>query len=219
MTTTIEKLNKIFHEAVATPSIVTNTGEYRIDEKNPLDHFINYSGILTRLIQEAGTVTAHYASDLFISWESFLEAAEEKMKSLDNFDVTTYFGFRECGVDGPVYIETKISSPEIYGSPYASIFRLHISAKYIVNDIGEKSYDVSLALTQVHRKEISSPIFSGVCNDGNIITGILLSDDTHKTYLLPKKDFYARDIQYAEKDVELSLMRLYEVNPGTLRRA
>ncbi len=33
MTTTIEKLNKIFHEAVATPSIVTNTGEYRIDEK------------------------------------------------------------------------------------------------------------------------------------------------------------------------------------------
>lgn len=216
--TTIKRLNTTFPKSLGITSAVRNSGEYQTDKRNPLDHFINYSSILTRLIQEAGTVTANYASDLFISWEGFLKEAEERMDSQNDFEITTFFGFRENGVDGPEYISIKLSSPEIYGSPYISIYRLNMSANFSIDDRGEKRYDVSLALTQVYREEIYAPIYTGTNKNGSVIKGYLLYDPAG-AYLLPHESFIRRTKKDSYSGAELSEMKLYSVNPGTIRRA
>lgn len=87
---------------------------------------INYSDILSRLIVEAGTVCKHYASDLFISWDSLL-------KDLSNVqgrfaEINRFFGFRENGVDNGENIDAVLSSPETYGkNPYKSIFKITVT--------------------------------------------------------------------------------------------
>ncbi len=217
-TATIEELKVKFPKSLGITSAVSNSGEYTPDKRNPLDHFINYSGVLTKLIQEAGTVTANYASDLFISWEGLLKEAEKRMDSQNDFEITTFFGFRENGVDGPEYISIKLSSPEIYGSPYISIFRLNMSANFSIDDKGEKRYDVSLALTQVYRREIYAPIYTGTNKNGSEITGYLLYDASG-AYLLPRESFARRTKKDSYSGAELSEMKLYSVDPGTIRRA
>ena len=57
---------------------------------------INYSSILTQLIQYAGRYTESYASDLFIIWKFCVD------KKLEDPELKSYsllFGFREGGVD------------------------------------------------------------------------------------------------------------------------
>ena len=63
---------------------------------------INYSSILTRLIQEAGRWCEYYASDLFILWKYNID------KKLDDGTMDTeqfVFGFREDGVDHKEWYE------------------------------------------------------------------------------------------------------------------
>lgn len=88
---------------------------------------INTSGILTRLIQEAGRFCENYASDLFIDWES----VENRIKSDDKIFMSTFlFGFRQNGVDHSTFILSRYnggmySNPE---SEYRSMWRLDIEA-------------------------------------------------------------------------------------------
>lgn len=56
---------------------------------------LNYSDILTNLIQLAGRFVEHYASDLFILWDSF----DPKKQPEYYIGETKLFGFRESGVD------------------------------------------------------------------------------------------------------------------------
>ena len=65
---------------------------------------INYSDILTELIQYAGRYCEHYASDLFIIWKY---CVEDKLKDrdLESFSIT--FGFREFGVDQDISTDTE----------------------------------------------------------------------------------------------------------------
>lgn len=63
---------------------------------------INYSSILTRLIQEAGRWCEHYASDLFIMWKYGID------EKLDNGSINTanlVFGFRDDGIDHKEWYE------------------------------------------------------------------------------------------------------------------
>lgn len=57
---------------------------------------LNYSDILTTLIQYAGRYTERYASDLFIIWKY---CVEEKLSDPNLESYTITFGFREGGVD------------------------------------------------------------------------------------------------------------------------
>lgn len=71
---------------------------------NPLEGKweINYSSILTKLIQEAGRWCEHYASDLFIIWKYNID------KKLDDGTMDTerfVFGFRKDGVDHKEWYE------------------------------------------------------------------------------------------------------------------
>lgn len=60
---------------------------------------INYSDILTKLIQYAGKYCEHYASDLFIIWKYNIE---DKLKDRNLESFTLRLGFRESGVDDEV---------------------------------------------------------------------------------------------------------------------
>lgn len=60
---------------------------------------LNYSDILTKLIQYAGRYCESYASDLFIIWNY---CVERKLKNPDLESFTLKFGFREMGVDEEV---------------------------------------------------------------------------------------------------------------------
>ncbi len=74
---------------------------------------INYSDILTFLIQKAGTICKYHASDLFISWSSL----ENKMKQDgEEYAGGKYlFGFRESGVDHDNYVLSRLNNYGVEG--------------------------------------------------------------------------------------------------------
>lgn len=80
---------------------ITETGYYDSLESK---WEINYSFILTRLIQEAGRWCEHYASDLFILWEYNVK------QKLDNGTLETgtfVFAMRDSGVDHKEMYENR----------------------------------------------------------------------------------------------------------------
>lgn len=87
---------------------------------------INYSSILTRLIQEAGRFCEYFASDLFIDWGGVLQWMEE---AEDNSESVFLFGFRQNGVDGNSFVLSRYNNG-CYRYPekeYRSMWRLEIS--------------------------------------------------------------------------------------------
>lgn len=93
--------------------VITASGRYRHDE-------INYSSILTKLIQEAGRWCESYASDLFIDWGAVI-------KSLENCENKSFlFGFKKHGVDYDKFIFSYFEkNGGVYY--YRSIYRLDIT--------------------------------------------------------------------------------------------
>lgn len=79
---------------------------------------INYSSILTRLIQEAGRWCKNYASDLFITWSLIADAINEA--TIEN---NTYiFAFRQDGVDNKAFYKNC----EKYYDYYRAVWELTI---------------------------------------------------------------------------------------------
>lgn len=68
---------------------------------------INYSDILTKLIQYADRYCERYASDLFIIWKYNVE---NKLKDRNLESFTLRFGFRESGVDHEVSNDSEKTS-------------------------------------------------------------------------------------------------------------
>ena len=99
---------------------------------------INYSSILTRLIQEAGRICEFYASDLFIEWRSIVEALEDGTIETGSY----LFGFRDSGVDEAKsvlywYNETT------HGREYSSaIWKLDVNVELV--EPGRKSVNMKL---------------------------------------------------------------------------
>ena len=88
---------------------------------------INYTGILSRLIQEAGRFCEYFASDLFIDWESvvdYIEHAEPGQKE------TFLFGFRQSGVDHKAFVLSRYeNNGHNAQNAYRSLWRLDIETK------------------------------------------------------------------------------------------
>lgn len=66
---------------------------------------INYSSILTRLIQVAGHICSRYASDLFIDWIGIDKSLKDRAYEGGRY----LFGFRENGVDHAAYVLGRIN--------------------------------------------------------------------------------------------------------------
>ena len=86
---------------------------------------INYSSILTALIQEAGRLCENFASDLFIDWEAVLRFID----SPDSESKTFLFGFRKDGVDHDSFIFSRYSNSMHGEYYYRSLWRLDIVTK------------------------------------------------------------------------------------------
>ena len=86
------------------------------------DNSINYSSILTRLIQEAGRWCERFASDLFIDWNH----AWSKITSLspDSDNLSFLFGFREAGVDHTEWVLARHNESRCPHYEYRKIYRL-----------------------------------------------------------------------------------------------
>lgn len=82
----------------------SNTYFYGISKEGKFS--INYSSILTFLIQVAGRICKHYASDLFITWNSL----EEKLKDVEYSGGKILFGFREMGVDSNTFVLSRLNN-------------------------------------------------------------------------------------------------------------
>jgi len=85
---------------------------------------INYSSILTQLIQEAGRYCERFASDLFIDWSSvvdWIDSAENGMEE------TFLFGFRQNGVDHKEYVLSRYENEKDRARyNYRSLWRLDV---------------------------------------------------------------------------------------------
>lgn len=86
---------------------------------------VNYSDILTRLIQEAGRYCEHYASDLFIDWEAVTDFIRDAQVGDRK---TLLFGFRQMGVDHDSFIFSRFNQYDYYAKhEYRSLWRLDIA--------------------------------------------------------------------------------------------
>ena len=75
-----------------------------ISEEGKFD--INYSSILSFLIQKAGGICKHYASDLFITWNYI----HDKLEDLHYKGEKILFGFREMGVDSNGFVLSRCNN-------------------------------------------------------------------------------------------------------------
>lgn len=91
---------------------------------------INYSSILTRLIQSAGRFCKNYASDLFIDWMNIEKRLTEENLYTDG--VYEYlFGMRKQGVDHASYILSNVNNGRYISDYYSEMFKLTVK---VVND-------------------------------------------------------------------------------------
>ena len=90
-----------------------------ISEEGKFD--INYSSILSFLIQRAGGICRHYSSDLFITWCYIYD----KLKDLHYKGDKILFGFREMGVDSNAFVLSRCNNYEINGM-YNKIKELYV---------------------------------------------------------------------------------------------
>lgn len=98
---------------------------YRTDiiEAYGRDFDINYSSILTRLIQECGRLCESYASDLFITWDGVVQKLKEKTMETS----THLFGIREMGVDHNEFVLSRYNNNGCYAKhEYRKIYRLDV---------------------------------------------------------------------------------------------
>lgn len=72
---------------------------------------INYSSILTKLIQEAGRWCEYYASDLFIGWKYNIE---NKLEDGTIESGRYVFAIRDSGVDGKEWYENHKDEHNYY---------------------------------------------------------------------------------------------------------
>lgn len=87
------------------------------------DFKINYSSILTKLIQECGRLCESYASDLFVDWNII----DEKLRAKTMETSTHLFGIREMGVDHNEFILNRYNNNGCYAKyEYRKIYRLDI---------------------------------------------------------------------------------------------
>ena len=87
------------------------------------DFDINYSSILTKLIQECGRLCESYASDLFIDWYGIIRKLKER-----TMETSTYlFGIREDGVDHNTFVLSRYNNNGFQAKhEYRKIYRLDI---------------------------------------------------------------------------------------------
>ena len=90
---------------------------------------INYSSILSALIQSAGRYCQHYASDLFIGWFAIAKRLENSDDRYTDGVYEYLFGIRKSGVDGITFILSQANNNDsgYFSQYYSEIFKLTVT--------------------------------------------------------------------------------------------
>jgi len=152
---------------------------------NTISIEINYTSIITKLIQEAGKYCSSYASDLVID----LNSLEEKMRDFSIETDSMLFGFRDLGVDS----DSNIINSSCYTNrldnsinyTYRSIWRLDLYVSEYDEELRTKNikmtlYEVRLLDDKIH---IDTPF-------GKIYAEVVypeLNTSAINIYLVPKE--------------------------------
>lgn len=115
----------------------TKTCDSKVIEARGRDFDINYSSILTKLIQECGRLCERYASDLFIIWNGIERKLEKK-----TIETSSYlFGIRESGVDHSEFVLSRYNNNGCYAMyEYRKIYRLDVIVDFDL--IQMRLYDI-----------------------------------------------------------------------------
>ena len=107
-------------------------------QTSSVESALNYSSILTKLIQTAGRLVDSYASDLAISWKSIMNDLHNASDAVLNpktdengelieapgvFRKSYLFGFRDMGVDDTTFVLNKYNSADVYSNQYGAAYR------------------------------------------------------------------------------------------------
>lgn len=110
---------------------------------NEISVEINYTSIITKLIQEAGKHCNSYASDLVIN----LNSLEEKMRDFSLETDSILFGFRDLGIDSNDAIISRLDNSINY--TYNSIWRLDIEVSEYDETLRTKYIKMTLYETRL----------------------------------------------------------------------
>ena len=105
---------------------------------------VNCSDILSFLIKEAGRLCDYYASDLFYE---LIKVDELLYKTEEDFHKRIAFGFREMGVDDNTFMISRLSNPDVYGSPdkiYRALYVLDIDMSHTSDGVPEVKMTLGL---------------------------------------------------------------------------
>lgn len=111
---------------------------------------INYSSILTRLIQEAGKHCNSYASDLFVSWELIVK----EFKNIEYKGGRYLFGFRDTGVDHDTYVINAFNNQNVLGDVkkrYKTLWILEINIENPESLLGDKKIIMKLGKIDINK--------------------------------------------------------------------
>lgn len=99
-----------------------------------LSQCVNCSSILTSLIKTAGRMADHYASDVFILWESITDDFKRVIRNIDASEnesaescISYLFGFREMGVDSAESVLQHYNNAAGNLGHYREIWRLDVN--------------------------------------------------------------------------------------------
>lgn len=133
-------------------NVIEATGRVASSPKG--DACINYSSILTKLIQAAGRLVDYYASDLFISWREVMDDLDFACDQVYNgagspeqYEKSYLFGFREYGVDHASAVLAKYNNAGMYNNRYGAEYRELWRLDLCVNRDGE----IRMCLYQVNK--------------------------------------------------------------------
>lgn len=109
---------------------------------------VNYSNIVSELIQAAGTLCEYYASDIVYDikdLENYIENTREEV---------IFIGIRDSGVDSTLAIKQKLENSATYGTNnYIRLYRLETS---IPND-----YTYKIELRRVDEYDTKKELLGG----------------------------------------------------------
>lgn len=103
--------------------IISATGHFKSNKFMGKYWDINYSDILSKLIVETGRLVEHYASDLFISWQTI----EKQLENPDYKGGIYLFGLREMGVDHAEYVINRFNNED--KREYRKIYMLIVNVE------------------------------------------------------------------------------------------
>lgn len=121
--------------------------EYFIGVHKEGEFIINYSDILTFLIQKAGMICKRYASDLFITWEGLTDRLHDSTYTGEKL----LFGFRENGMDSNAFVLSRLNC---YGEKQmmSDIKELYLLEVRVDDDKGKSKY-ITMKLGKAILKE------------------------------------------------------------------